>query len=725
MRLGRKWCLPELSHIESHQEYDVYKTVEGVSGACFELPVIDLEQNNKNERYHSIAEIIRNLSEQAWLKVSLEVTSERGLDAIQLSRTNAIQEVGYISKRLRLFFEWDNAASLFRKVKAAAHIPTEYLKQISATPVRKASIEHLFKTVSAEKRAESSLEFGKHIIGILRLRKAGLEPIDWNTIASIQDEIPTPFEITCTIKRVASAKMDMWLRAKLNRDQFSNDVTTAEKVQATSETLKELSLNGTQVFEYEWILKLTRSSEESLREDLFLAQKAVSRLGEAYIETFGALPSYIATQPGSEMHVVQKEIFPTICYFLPLSTYGTSEELTHSRKTTCLLHRQDGSLYGLDLFNDRFLAFNTIVTGKTGSGKSVFGNALSRALLNDDKLHLIKVDVGGSYKRECSLYGGDEIGFHLDKPSGVDPFTCVGASLTNEKLTVLTELLATLALDEGEDTLSKAYRSEFERALREYYSVGRNNPSLDDFISTLSSLPRREILLRFAKGGVFENAIKSDAGKKAVNRYTYYNFENIHGASNKDYAAGVMAAVIAFVNLEMIRLSSQEFRSEGRRLVFFCDETKFFIDRNAPFFLLTTANFRKFGHAVLLTGQNIEDFFLKRDGHIDRGLVLNSPTKVFFESQSRAEFFKDEFGFTDREISVVGKHAHRGKDYRQFVLQDDLGTRICRLYLTRREYWEMTSSRKDVDRLDALKRSANWLNEDQSIEIMLMQDGVQ
>jgi hypothetical protein len=197
----------------------------------------------------------------------------------------------------------------------------------------------------------------------------------------------------------------------------------------------------------------------------------------------------------------------------------------------------------------------------------------------------------------------------------------------------------------------------------------------------------------------------------------YFNFERLQNAANEDFSQAVMAAVIATTNMEVLRAGDAR-RGAKHKVVFFADETPFFIQRNGRFFKLTTANFRKFGHATILIAQSTQDFELTRDNaESDLGILHNSPIRFFYQVDGNPDDFAKRFSLTPNQVLEI-QNLGRAKDYREVFLQDELGGRVLRVAVTPEEYWRVTSSREDNEKISALQSAVPGLTLKEAIRCL-------
>jgi len=321
------------------------------------------------------------------------------------------------------------------------------------------------------------------------------------------------------------------------------------------------------------------------------------------------------------------------------------------------------------------------------------------------------------------MNGGAHVQFNLSEPSGLNPFgllNLVGPkSEICDAAVILATFLGSLILESKETVISNELQGALESAVLSYAESNQADPSLSDFLKHKPDLPRRALLERFSSGGVFSNVLKARPDSAALNenRYVYFNFERLQNAANEDFSQAVMAAVIATVNLEVLKAGDAR-RGSKNRVVFFADETPFFIQRNGRFFKLTTANFRKFGHGTVLIAQTTNDFILPKDGGgTDAGILINSPIRLFYQIDDEIEVFRERFGLTREQCDEI-QNLERTDRYREVFLQDELGGRVLRVAVTPEEYWGVTSSRSDNEKLYGLMRAVPGLGLEEAIRCL-------
>ncbi len=714
---------PRLSW-EDKEGGSIFKTDQGQEGVVFSVPSLDLEAQDIEGKHAALSGLFSELPEGMLARVEVRRDHSRNRSQLRGVRQAEVSAIGWLETRTTISFERDgktgggllqrlSGVSLGSRSKILDLLPHARLKALGARALQGEEARTAGKLTSVSwDRSRDFLDHGSHVTGCVRIYRPGNHGMDRFSVLQLLDRIPLPYRVVVSLKKLSKAKADLSLRMQANRQAVLRDVSQGERIDAVEEVIRSTQMQGEALFDVEWLLFLERGSESELRRDLEQARGELSLLGDSMIETFGLIPALQGSVMGGTQGSTFREVGSKVSYYLPIFSLGAAAEQRGESDRSVHFHRIDGSLHAFDLFDKKYLAYNALITGKSGSGKSVLANLVSQSLLADPNVLLIKVDVGGSYRKECELFGGQEINFSLDRPSGVDPFLAFSETKnSNLALETLKQFLATLVKEEGETDVSKEIHAGLEEALIQYREslFDGEKASLDGLLESCPLIPRRKLLGRWAKGGVFSNALVS-SGEKTESNYRYYNFENILGASSRDYAEGVMAAVIAQVNLEMLKAGDRLKNPDGKRIVLFCDETRFFIERNAEFFLLTTANFRKFGHGVILINQNMRNFELPgKNGERDLGIILNSPIRFLLQADHEPKYLKEQFGLCDEHISILTENPYRGREYREVILQDDTGTRALRVYLTPSEYWRCTSDSEDNQKLFGLMRAVPGL----------------
>lgn len=716
-----------LSHIETLSSGVLgFVCDDGTVGLGLELPTLDLEQEGAASRIAFMSQFLANIPENVVVRIVHDRKADYQLESEGL-RIRSISDLGFIrTKNILLIempvfgFSFSLRKSLNRKNRHLEkmnelfnHIQSSgLLSELGARFLDEAELSQLFEAEPEGALSLSYLDDGTKLIGAIRVVRPGINQICESTLSNVLQSIGTPFVVATRIQRVSAVKAGIQLRSKLGRAKSGSEVGSHHKEQAAIGALERVDLSGEALFSIEWVLKIERASEAELKAAIVDIKRHLGNFGEVQVETVGLIQTLQAFVPGQVSHAAFYELGNGITHYLPIASSGESQSQSGAQIRTAHFHRSDWSVHAFDLFSKDFLAFNALITGATGSGKSVLTGLLSRCLFQDQAVHLIKIDVGGSYKHECEELGGLEIELDLNAQMGLDPFHWIKDSTDLEAVEVVSELVCSLLLETGESEIPKSIRSLVETRLRTFIGVSAE-PSFDAFITECrkQKLPRVELLDRFGKAGLYCSLFSGNRSKEwLAARYLYFNFGNIVSAKSVDFSRAVMSAVIAFTNLKMLNLSKQ-----GGRLVLICDETKFFLEKEARFFLLTTANFRKFGHSTILIGQNMRDF----DQIAGGGLILNSPIRFFLSGDIDEDYLKTRFKLDPHHIGLITQ-GHIGRDYRECVLSDDTGTRGLKLKLTQTEGILLSSRKEDRDQYEGLKKMLPWMNQSQLVAVIGM-----
>lgn len=707
--------IPVLSHIEKIDELSIWKTTDGKSGIGFEITPCDLECDNRDDYHRKVFGLIRNLNPSILGRIKLSVTDNKNLDGSN-SRTQAISELGFTTKSVQLYLETSSEPEIIKKAKslflkndtdrdASALLEVyEIVKKsgLQPHPLNEEFIKSLFlDTKLIWQKCSASVCNGYEHTGIVKMVKPSNEQICEEQLAKIYEKLPKPFNVHFSFQKIEAAKIKLELERKLKQSASDHTLNPTNDLlkASTVSTISDAAKNGSQFFNYELIFSFERSSEKELFEDLKQSFNILNTFAEFQIETFGVSPNFLATKVGNPQHVPLKEIDEILPLFMPVWFFG--ETTKHkSNQRSLMLHRSDRSLHHFDLFNSSFSVFNSLIIGTSGKGKSVLTGMLTQALLNDPNVAVIKIDVGGSHSKECELLGGREFILQLNTPSGINPFLITKQTelSDSEKVGILSKFLTVLIQEQGEIQFSKDLRSQIEECVQVYLS-GATLHNLQEFYDLMPNFPRRNLLRRWVSGGIYEKAFalntkNSDELENTSTRLRYYNFSQVFQASDPEFAQAGLAAVLAQFNLETLI-------HRNKRIVLICDETPFFIKSCFDFFKFSTANVRKFGHAVILITQLSTDLIVNGD----TGIIENSPQRFLFSVDGNLQDYASRFNLTINQVGLIRSLKAIPKEFSEVFLQtSDIGRKLL-IKITQKEYWTLTSSKQDREKLENLRSS--------------------
>lgn len=710
--------IPVLEKTIEVGELTIFQTTDNRFGAGFELMPCDLEVDEPSLYQQKLLSFVRSVPTDAISRLKFKVEENKSA-LVNANRRKHAWDIGYSQKSVILFVELQGEPLIIAKIKKVfnqseeTEKSVESLKQIynlaiqsglNIKPLAEKETRNDFVDPFANWiKDTSSVSDGSRRIGVVRLNKPGQDELSEASLAEALKDLPRPFEISVTWQRKSPGKIRLDLERRLKQTETSQNPTEQSLYESTANALKESLNSGAQFIDYEFLVILERKTEAQLSNDLRLVKNKLSPLGDFQIETFGAAPSWLASLCGNSSHVTLREVDETFCLQLPVWHFGENGFPCDSLKALPFL-RSDKSLYSFDLFNPEFSVYNSVIVGTSGRGKSVLTGLLSKALLNDPSVHVIKLDVGGSHSKECELFGGTEHVLELNKPSGINPFEIVYLKCSDaEKVGILSRFLGVLIQEQGELSFSKDLRALIEENIQSYLE-NYKNPTLQEFYELQTQFPRRNLLKRWVKGGIYEAAFAECSNLKIYRlggggdrpnqheRLRYYNFSQVFQASDPEFAQAGLAAVLAQFNMETLN-------ADRNRIVLICDETPFFIKNCFEFFKFSTANVRKFGHAVVLLTQLSSDLVVNGD----TGIIENSPQRFLFSVDGDENDYQSRFNLKNHQIETIRKLRSVPGELSEVFLQTTETGRKLQIKITKEEYWELTSNRQDQEKLNKLR----------------------
>lgn len=708
--------------IETSKSSDllIHTLENGTLLAGFEVDLFDEELFGKENTEEMLLSLLKDLPLGRTLRIYFKSEYSNTVESDH-SRTESLKTIGFVKNRAFIFLEKSpklDLKYLFSK-KRTDSVLTDFnlLKDsgIKVKPLEKKEIEDLFPQIQNEIHHQfQSVDLGSSVVSILRLTKQSEFGMNFESLSHLKDTLPLPFMICCAIQAVPQAEAETFLRRRSKQNSIGSDLNENRKFEEAQNDLEDISLNGSKLYRFEWQCLLERSAEEFLRSDREEVKKRLESIGEIYIESVGALNSLKSFYLGENPHYSLLEKDSTLISYMPLVTRGDEKSTQNIMKRSLPLHRRDESLSYVNIFDPRYESFSWCIFGRPGTGKSVLTNAITRALIYDPQVKVIKIDVGGSHSRETEMLGGVEKTLNLNEPTGINPFRVIyELGPTKEALQILASFLEVLILEEGESKLSKTMKSDLEKSILQYSEIRSENLNLSDFYNTISDIPRKDLLRRWVGTGVYGNAFLSNENQvdqeRLNHQLTYFNFSKISQALDPDYAQGGLAAVMAQFNLDMLKKSEHK-----KKIVFIADETPFFIKKCFSFFNLSIANVRKEGHGFITVAQKSSHVVI--DG--DTGILDNSPNRIYFSHDGDEEGFISRNQLSDESVHKIKSLQRKQGSFSECLLKDNFGERVLKIRLSAKEYWAYTSKDEDRRKYFELKNACPSLTTEEVLKCL-------
>lgn len=632
------------------------------------------------------------------------------------ARTEDIRKVGYVEYTLDTFIEKKLKTSVFKVKENAlnelkslrASFDPNFLNQLGISSSFIENYQNYFNQPSLLKLASCGAQADARFFAILKLVKLGTYPISLKDFAFIRENLPLPHSVSLSLRRLKDSETQLFLRKKSKQEESGRDQVSYQKYEDVQNSIAQADLSGNKFVQFEMNILFEGEDESKLLQDIFEAKNRLKLIGQFEPEIYGIMPSLLSARVAGAQHHTLIERDDKIQVFLPIYNRGSSQ-IGDFGIRDFVFHRDNNTLCRLDPYDTHNNNYSGVIIGQSGRGKSVFNNLLLKCLLNDPNCKVILVDVMGSYRKLVSRLGGTTHPINSSDPSGISPFEFLRSRRDKAVIEIVLDYIEKLLLEDDEVSLRKSEQVELEKVFISYMESNPKDPSIDSFLQFSKEIPRRINLERWRSKGLFGNVF-FPLEKKKETRLQYFDFTEISGASNGGLAKAVMSAIMAHFNFLLLSKSNDE------KLIFICDETPFFIKNCFSSFTLLSKNVRKLSGSLILTAQMLSDLVVNGDA----SLVSQSEFKILFSNDGSDEFFRTFTGISEENLETLKTIRPNRGDYSIFIFKDGLGERICKLILSKNEYFTSSTHSDDKSLISKCKNIFNLEDDNKAVSAVTL-----
>ena len=366
----------------------------------------------------------------------------------------------------------------------------------------------------------------------------------------------------------------------------------------------------------------------------------------------------------------------------------------------CLLPTRDGQLFSLDPYAEHLPAWNGIVFGSSGSGKSytvvqlmaMFYGKVSKA----QRPRIVWIDNGASSQRLIEVLDGEFLDLNLNSGMCLNMFDLKKGETkpSPERMRTLLAVLEMILKDEDKQSLNKRAKALLEEQLHKVYADAKGKvPTLSDLKALLDA--HEDIQLRkfgdvlyswtgaSAYGQLLDGQTNVELSKDLVSievqqLSNYADLKDVLLLLLTSHIQDVASSDIEREYLLIIDEAERLFQSElARQVVITCYRT-----------------WRKFRSGIWCLSQNYRDFMADK---ALRDALMTNTTSIIILRQSKIDWhdFQKTFDFNPTQVERIKSLTIKKGEFSEFYYLQDEHEAILRLAPEPLSHWISTSDAND------------------------------
>ncbi|MFH1367871.1 MAG: ATP-binding protein [Elusimicrobiota bacterium] len=529
------------------------------------------------------------------------------------------------------------------------------------------------------------------------------ESISFFYVAQFLAGLDVDFTANFTLLVSPDEDIRKMLKSASTLDKQANFLTPSVRYKAIAidSMLDDIEHTHQRLFGFTLSVMLSDSKIDFLTKKTNNAVSAFRTLGEAegIIENMNHIYLLLSSLPGhsffnSRVHPFAQD---AIANLLPIQRSWQGSEIP---KMVFLTGASE--MIGLDLFDKELPAKHGLIIGSTGSGKSFTTNYfLTNYLIESSNNQVVIIDVGGSYRKLCEIFGGQYVDIKISDEYAFNPFPQKQFFYTESKEVdpdvfsflglILQKMLKRPELSGRESTI-------IENCIKSAYKNAKTDPPrLEDVSESFKNYEGDEEDKSTAVGfykdlapwvsGRYGTLLNNKNPKLVLNpnaRIVVFDLQKL--ADEKDLGPVMFFVVRSAIQARLANKQLQKIIVIDEGWQFFNDDTGSQLIEN----LYRTA--RKFNASVFSISQSPADFLSTKASN---AIISNSYTKYFLKIDSKGTELLPQFGLNHSEISEIQNLSFSPKKYSEVFVKFLNHCSVLRIIPNPLDYWICTTDSKD------------------------------